>query len=88
MESTAIIMMKTWVMDVGVAVVVDKTKGGVLIKVEVCKRKRRGKREKRYQIERKTPATALDGGELDVLSTSRCGNSNNRPRGTLESSIL
>jgi hypothetical protein len=75
-------------MDVGVAVVVDKTKGGVLIKVEVCNRKRRGKREKRHRIVRKTPATALDGGELHVLPTSRCGNSNNGRCGTLESSIL
>lgn len=29
-------------MDVGVAVVVDKNEGGVLIKVEVCDRKRKG----------------------------------------------
>jgi hypothetical protein len=75
-------------MDVGVAVVVDKTKGGVLIKVEVCDRKRRGKCAKRYRIERKTLATALDGGELDVLPTSRRRNSNNGRCGTLKSSIL
>jgi hypothetical protein len=48
-ETTAIIMggvEETWVMNVGVAVVVDNNEGGVLIKVEVCDRKRGGKREK------------------------------------------
>jgi hypothetical protein len=43
---------ETWVMIVGVAVVVDKNEGGVLIKLEVCDRKRRGKCEKQYRMER------------------------------------
>jgi len=72
-ESTAIIMGRveeTWVMNVGVAVAMDKNEGGVLIKVEVCNRKRGGKHEKRYRIEKKAQVTALVGGELDVLPTS------------------
>jgi len=36
---------ETQVMNVGVAVVVDKNGGGASIKVEVCDRKRRGKCE-------------------------------------------
>ena len=39
-------------MNVGIAVVVDKNESGVLIKVEVYDRKRRGKCEKRYRIEK------------------------------------
>ena len=75
MESAGIIMDRVeedWVMIVSVAVVLDSDKndGGVLIKVGVCARKRRGKREKRYQIERKMQTTALDGSELDVSPTS------------------
>jgi hypothetical protein len=37
-------------MNVGVTVVVNKNEGGVLIKVEVYDRKRRGKYEKRYRV--------------------------------------
>ena len=55
-KSTALIMGRVdeaGVMNVGVAVVVDNNEGDVLqlIKVGVCDRKKREKREKRYRIE-------------------------------------
>jgi len=69
--STAIIMVEeTWVMAVGVSVVVDKNEGGVLVKVEVCDRKRRGKCEKRYRIKREGRGRRRWMEMIDVLPTS------------------
>jgi len=70
--STAIIMVEeTWVMAVGVPVVVDKNVGCVLVKVEVCDRKRRGKcHEKRYRIKREGRGRRRWMEMIDVLPTS------------------
>jgi len=69
--STAIIMVEeTWVMAVGVPVVVDKNVGCVLVKVEVCDRKRREKCEKRYRIKREGCGQRRWMEMIDVLPTS------------------